>query len=83
MLMLMLMLATKLEVICSTGAIGKKGGAQPPHSQSVHCALDLFCRSVSDTYRVKDVVIVTPHTAGVLVAVVRIGEPLWGRERWR
>jgi hypothetical protein len=76
----MLMLATKLEVICSIAAIGNKGGAQPAHSQSVrlraHEGLICFAGSVSGTYRVKDVVIVTPHTAGVLVAVVRIGEPL-------
>jgi hypothetical protein len=42
---------------------------------------NLFCRSTSGTYRVKDVVIVTPHTAGVLIAVVRIREPLGSDER--
>ena len=81
MLMLMLMLAPELEVICSIGAIGRKGGAGTPIVNQLFArsqGFNLFCSSVPDTYRVEDVVIVTLYTAGILVAVICIREPLGG-----
>lgn len=69
-----------LEVACSIAAIGRNGGAEHPIAiVSRPCALHrIYCFVRRDTYRVEDVVIVTAHTAEVLVAVVRIREPLWG-----
>jgi hypothetical protein len=55
MLMLMLILATKLEVICSRGAIGKKGGAQPPPIVSQFIARSRGLIGFAGAYQIRTV----------------------------
>lgn len=67
-----------LEVACSIAAIREKWWGRAPNSQpTLRASQGSIVRS-TDTYRVEDVVIVTAHTTRVLIAVVRIREPLWG-----
>jgi hypothetical protein len=71
---LMLMAQTPEEA-CNIVAIRRKTkGINPRHNQLWFN----FCNCASGTHPIKDVVIVTPHTTGVLIAIVCIRKPLEG-----
>ena len=71
---LMLMAQTPEEA-CNIVAIRRKKGINPRHNQLWFN----FCNCASSgTHPIKDVVIVTPHTTGVLIAIVCIRKPLEG-----
>lgn len=70
-----MLMAQTPEEACNIVAIRRKTkGINPRHNQLWFN----FCNCASGTHPIKDVVIVTPHTTGVLISIVCIRKPLEG-----